>query len=110
MPLFFAVVKYSRTVLCTHIAALPVKRGWVMAFKERQQQVTVGDHIGIKLNVNNFSMAGFAVTYFHISRVWGMPAGISRLYFYNTFLFLKNRFGAPETTVTKCCFLNIHLC
>ena len=75
--LFIVMVKDYTALLCFYISALPVERGRVMYLPENFQQFVICNRCGIVYHLYAFSVAGFACTYFLVSRVGFLAAAIA---------------------------------
>ena len=102
--LLVVFVKDRRSVLGALVVALLVERRRVVGLPVDFQQLGKRDDLGIKLDLNDLSMARRPRADFLIGRILGLATGVTRDDLFNPFDPLKYSFGAPEASAAKGCF------
>src|SRR5579864_4318291 len=95
--LLVTVVKNDGAVLCAHVVALPVSRGWIVNREENFQDIPVRRDARIKGHPHHFYVSGNAAAHVAICRIRRFAAHISGLDREDTLHLNEDGLQAPET-------------
>jgi hypothetical protein len=95
------MIKYRRAILFTEIWPLPVYLGWIMAFPEDLEKITIAYAKRIKGNLYRFSMTGIVTADITIIRAISMPSTVTNPSRNNPRQNHESVFHTPETTGRK---------
>ena len=91
----------DRTILRSHIMALPIQRRRVMGPEKNLEQVRVGDRVRVELDAHTFRMSSLACADLLVGRLRCRPSAIAAYHRLNATQLIEDRLRAPETTTAQ---------
>src|SRR4051812_47994460 len=90
-----SLIKYNRSILRSHVIALPIQRGGIVHFPECVQKLLVRYHPGIIFDLDDFGVPGSSGANLFVSGAWLGAASESTGDRFHPRQHLVNGFGAP---------------